>query len=551
MAKEPDHPLLSIILPVLNAEHFLPDTLAAIERQTFKDWEVVAMDGGSKDRTLAILRAFGAKGHSVQISSEPDESVWHAIWKGANKARGDFLCILPASDAYASDKWLENAVSKLSSDETISLVWGVPFAMDENGKVIGPAYVYGHFLPDRPLGEGADVVVKLFDKLNIFRPGGARRLWSKLNILNLKTAWHALKSEAIPQKTDWYEYWEKTGTVFPDAGMCVSRRVFLEACPPYVPGSHAPDAQTEYGFNFNFHTKGYLAFGLAEPANLMRTHAGQRTDKVQVLNDKAREDYLKRVRDYATRPEKNVVVFRDRAGHQLSRNVRLHLGCGEKYLEGYVNIDFPEGEHTVMKPKADLVADIRTLSYPENSVDEIRSHHVFEHFSRAEALKLLSRWRKWLKPGGLLVVETPDFSTSALFFNLSFSMRRKFQLSRHIFGSQEAKWALHQDHWDKRKFKFVLGALGFESLRVRRYWNGLARHAEKIPKLGGLFRRLPEPLYLPVLNVLGNILPESFYERYGSNKMPNILVTARKSDVRSLDERAAVKKILAMHLTGR
>jgi predicted SAM-dependent methyltransferase len=82
--------------------------------------------------------------------------------------------------------------------------------------------------------------------------------------------------------------------------------------------------------------------------------------------------------------------------------MKVHLGCGNKYLEGYLNIDLPSSEHTIMDVKADMYADIRTVQFPENSIDEVRLHHLFEHFNRAEALKLLSRWRTWLKVGGIL-----------------------------------------------------------------------------------------------------------------------------------------------------
>lgn len=233
------------------------------------------------------------------------------------------------------------------------------------------------------------------------------------------------------------------------------------------------------------------------------------------------------------------------------RKLKLHLGAGEKYLDGYWNIDFPEGEHTVMKPKVDEHADIAQLSYPENSIAEVRSHHLFEHFPRAEALKLLVRWRRWLQPDGLLVIETPDFGTSASMFIGSTSLRRKFQLSRHIFGSEEASWALHKDYWDKQKFIYVLEAFGFKDLKVRRYWNGLAKHAEKIPKIGKFIGVLPESLYIPALNVIGNILPEKFYEKYGSNKMPNIVVWARKDASIVVDEEKKAREILALYLTGR
>lgn len=231
--------------------------------------------------------------------------------------------------------------------------------------------------------------------------------------------------------------------------------------------------------------------------------------------------------------------------------LRLHLGSGEKYLEGYVNIDYPQSEQNVITSHADVYADLRELTYPENSVDEIRSHHVFEHFSRAESLKLVMRWRSWLKPGGLLVIETPDFTTSAAMFLASHSMKRRFELARHIYGSQEAGWADHKDYWDKQKFSFVLGKTGFKKIVIRRYWNGLTRHGEKLPGVGRGFARLPESISVPILNVAGNFLPSSFYEKHGSNKMPNILARAQKDSAAKIDEESVARGILAMSLTGR
>ena len=83
------------------------------------------------------------------------------------------------------------------------------------------------------------------------------------------------------------------------------------------------------------------------------------------------------------------------------RPIRLHLGCGEKYLEGYVNIDYPPDEHSVqVSSPADVYADITELSYEPGSVAEVRLHHVFEHFDRVTALSLLIDWYAWLEEGG-------------------------------------------------------------------------------------------------------------------------------------------------------
>jgi len=140
--------------------------------------------------------------------------------------------------------------------------------------------------------------------------------------------------------------------------------------------------------------------------------------------------------------------------------MKLHLGCGGTYLEGYVNIDYPTTDKTIMNVKADIYQDITTLEYEKNSIDEVRSHHVFEHFNRVDALKLLIKWRGWLKPGGKLVIETPDYFWCSILMPFV-TFKFKMELGRHIFGTQEAHWANHLDFWYKRKFKKVLKKMGF------------------------------------------------------------------------------------------
>lgn len=212
--------------------------------------------------------------------------------------------------------------------------------------------------------------------------------------------------------------------------------------------------------------------------------------------------------------------------------MKIHLGCGNKYLEGYLNIDLPPSEHTVMDVKADMYADIRTLEFPENSLDEIRLHHLFEHFNRAESLKLLVRWRTWLKVGGILHIQTPDFFTCALLYIFS-SRHYKFQLGRHIFGSQEANWANHLDFWDKKKYEFVLRNLGFDIVKIRKYWNSFHKHYSGVP----------------FSSIIGALIPESLYKKYGGHKLPDIVVIARKNE-KIVDYNKTVENILMNYLVG-
>jgi predicted SAM-dependent methyltransferase len=156
--------------------------------------------------------------------------------------------------------------------------------------------------------------------------------------------------------------------------------------------------------------------------------------------------------------------------------LRLHFGCGETHLRGYVNIDFPPSEHTVQKTSpADLYTDITTIRVNNESVDEIRLHHVFEHFDRSTALALLCKWLLWLKPGGSLIIETPDFYASArIVLSSEYSYEQKQIAMRHIFGSHEAHWAIHCDGWYPEKFNHILFFLGYTDIRIEKgFWNRL------------------------------------------------------------------------------
>jgi SAM-dependent methyltransferase len=214
--------------------------------------------------------------------------------------------------------------------------------------------------------------------------------------------------------------------------------------------------------------------------------------------------------------------------------IKLHLGCGSKYLEGYINIDYPQSEHSVNTVKADIYHDIRTLSYADGSVDEIRSHHLFEHFDRAGAIALLMKWRRWLKPGGKLVIETPDFYSCATAYTFALTKKRRMELGRHMLGSQEASWAIHYDFWDEPKFEYVFKKCGFEKVTTRSYQNAIAQHFPKVP----------------FLNALGNLMPASFYKKRGGHKLPNIVAIAHKSSA-SIDEGAIAREILSQYLVGK
>lgn len=84
--------------------------------------------------------------------------------------------------------------------------------------------------------------------------------------------------------------------------------------------------------------------------------------------------------------------------------MKLNLGSGNKYKEGWINIDINEG-----LPSVDLIHDLKDLlPYEDNSVEEIYASHVLEHITWCEATLILRDWYRVLIHGGIITVQTPN-----------------------------------------------------------------------------------------------------------------------------------------------
>ena len=85
---------------------------------------------------------------------------------------------------------------------------------------------------------------------------------------------------------------------------------------------------------------------------------------------------------------------------------RLNLGCGDKILPDYINVDVAASRRGL---KPDVLCDLHKLTpFEDDSVDKILSVHVVEHFWRWEVVGILQEWVRVLKPGALMVLECPN-----------------------------------------------------------------------------------------------------------------------------------------------
>lgn len=118
--------------------------------------------------------------------------------------------------------------------------------------------------------------------------------------------------------------------------------------------------------------------------------------------------------------------------------VRLNLGCGDKVIPGYINVDVAASR---AGQRPDVLCDLRALQpFDTASADEVMAIHVVEHFWRWEIEAVLREWVRVLKPGGRLIVECPNLEYACREF-----LRDPEQGARADAGGQLTMWVFYGD----------------------------------------------------------------------------------------------------------
>ena len=135
--------LVSIIIATYNAASQLPGCLASIKAQSFSNLEIVVIDGGSTDSTIALLQAYD-KPNLVWVS-EKDKGIYDALNKGIKKATGNWLYFMGADDRLLPG--FSELASRLTGRKTVHYGYSKEF-YDPRHK---PSFVIltGEFTPYR------------------------------------------------------------------------------------------------------------------------------------------------------------------------------------------------------------------------------------------------------------------------------------------------------------------------------------------------------------------------------------------------------------------
>ena len=141
--------------------------------------------------------------------------------------------------------------------------------------------------------------------------------------------------------------------------------------------------------------------------------------------------------------------------------MKLHLGCGKRFIPGFVHVDLADFPHI------DHRHDMSTLPmFEDDSADLIYSSHTIEYFDREEVIKVLTEWRRVLKNGGILRIAVPDFSALVEIYN---KYKKLDLILGPLYGKMgvqgDTKQIYHRTVYDFPSLKKVLQEAGFKEAR--------------------------------------------------------------------------------------
>jgi len=142
---------------------------------------------------------------------------------------------------------------------------------------------------------------------------------------------------------------------------------------------------------------------------------------------------------------------------------KLNLGCGNRKMHGFINVDARED----VEP--DVVADVTNIHEKYKNVDLIYACHVLEHFPdspfsfQARTWRdVLKSWHKALASGGTLRLSVPDIGEACRYFldTGDFESVKAF-----FYGGQKYDYDFHYYGWTYDTLKKDLESLGFTNIR--------------------------------------------------------------------------------------
>lgn len=178
--------MISVIVPVYNAEKFVEKCIESVQAQTYMDWQMILVDDGSKDNSLEVCQGYAKKDNRISVIHQENAGAGAARNTGLAKATGDYVVFID------SDDYVDKDYFALLAKHNEDVVFIDVQAVDENGKVVRDEFLSVY----KNLSKDDFMRSQMTGKINW---GGVRKVVKReiLERNNIKYTDHKVGEEAL------------------------------------------------------------------------------------------------------------------------------------------------------------------------------------------------------------------------------------------------------------------------------------------------------------------------------------------------------------------
>ena len=147
-----ENPIISVVIPVYNQEKYVRKCIRSVLEQSFQDFEVIIVNDGSTDKSLAICRKYADRDSRISIFDKQNEGRAPARKDGFLRSKGEYICFLD-SDDYLLPNALETLYSVARNKDVDMIIGSFQRVMDSWGLVKRPPILYPKELTDRVIAQ--------------------------------------------------------------------------------------------------------------------------------------------------------------------------------------------------------------------------------------------------------------------------------------------------------------------------------------------------------------------------------------------------------------
>lgn len=182
-------PTVSFVVPVYNAASYLSEALESVLMQTFANFELIAVDDGSTDCSLTILRQIAKRDPRLRIVSRPNTGIVGALNDGLAAAKGEFIARMDADDLSLPTR-LERQLAYLQAHPACIALGSAVLFTDPRGrplKVYSPPLSHAEIESELAGGNGGALIhpTVVFRREPLLRCGAYRQRYNFIEDLDL------------------------------------------------------------------------------------------------------------------------------------------------------------------------------------------------------------------------------------------------------------------------------------------------------------------------------------------------------------------------------